>query len=115
VYAAEKDWPRAEKQYRLVIPIYTEAQSATSTNTGIARIKLGRSLLRQRRFAEAETETRAGYEILVKQMDPKVTFLVSARTDLVEEYQALKKPDEVAKFQALIAANAADTKPAASH
>ena len=115
VYSAEKDWPRAEKQYRMVIPIYTEAQSATSSNTGIARIKLGRTLLRQRRYAEAEAETRAGYDILRPQMDPKVTWMTSARTDLVEEYQALKKPDEVAKFQALIAANAPETKPTASH
>ncbi len=115
VYSAEKDWPRAEKQYRMVIPIYTEAQSATSTNTGIARIKLGRTLLRQRRYPEAETETRAGYEILVKQMDPKVSWLVNARNDLVEEYQALKKPDEVAKFQGLIAAYAPETKPVSPH
>jgi hypothetical protein len=48
-------------------------------------------------------------------MDPKVTWMTSARTDLVEEYQALKKPDEVAKFQALIAANAPERKPTASH
>jgi tetratricopeptide (TPR) repeat protein len=115
VYSAQKDWPRAEKQYRMVIPIYTEAQSATSTNTGIARIKLGRTLLRQKRYSEAESETRAGYDILVKQMDPKVSWLVNARNDLVEEYQALKKPDEVAKFQALIASNAPETKAAASH
>jgi serine/threonine-protein kinase len=115
VYSAEKDWPRAEKQYRMVIPIYTEAQSATSSNTGIARIKLGRTLLRQHRYAEAEAETRAGYDILLPQMDPKVTWMTSARTDLVEEYQALKKPDEVAQFQALIAANAPETKPTSSH
>jgi hypothetical protein len=71
--------------------------------------------LRQHRYAEAEAETRAGYDILLPQMDPKVTWMTSARTDLVEEYQALKKPDEVAKFQALIAANAPETKPTASH
>ena len=93
VYMAEKDLPRAEQQYRMAIPIYTEAQSATSTNVGIARIKLGRVLLRQRRYTEAEAESRAGYDILVKQMDPKVSWLVNARADLVEEYQALKKPD----------------------
>jgi eukaryotic-like serine/threonine-protein kinase len=106
VYTAQKEWARAEKQYRMVIPIYTEAQSATSTNTGIARIKLGRTLLRQNRYAEAETETRAGYDILIKQMDPKVSWMVNARQDLVEEYKALKKTDDAAKFQALIAANA---------
>jgi eukaryotic-like serine/threonine-protein kinase len=113
VYSAEKDWPRAEEQFRMVIPIFIETQSATSTNTGIARIKLGRALLHQRRYAEAETETRAGYEILVKQMDPKVSWLVNARADLVDEYKALKKPEEAAKIESLVVAN--EVKPAPSH
>jgi hypothetical protein len=33
----------------------------------------------------------------------------------VEEYQALKNRAEAAKFQALIAANAPEAKPAAAH
>ena len=117
VYSAKKDWAHAEKQYRLAIPVYTEAQSASSSNVGIARIKLGRALLRQKHYAEAEKETRTGYDVLVPQMDPKVSWLVNARNDLVEEYQALKKPDEATKFQSLIAANAnpANAKPAAAH
>ena len=117
VYSAKKDWAHAEKQYRLAIPVYTEAQSATSSNVGIARIKLGRALLRQQHYAEAEKETRAGYDILAPQMDPNVSWLVNARNDLVEEYQALKKPEEVAKFQALIAAtaNPVNAKAVATH
>jgi len=54
--------------------------------------------------AEAEAETRAGYEILVKQMDPKVTWLVNARKDLAEEYDALKQPEQAARFRAEAAA-----------
>jgi serine/threonine-protein kinase len=104
VYASREDWPRAEKIYRQVIPIFTESQSASHINTGIARVKLGRSLLRQDRYAEAEAETRAGYEILVKQMDPKVTWLVNARKDLAEEYDALKQPEQAARFRAEAAA-----------
>ncbi len=104
VYTSREDWPRAEKIYRQAIPIFTESQSATHINTGIARIKLGRTLLRQNRYAEAETETRAGYDILVKQMDLKVTWLVSARKDLAEEYDALKQPEQAAKFRAEAAA-----------
>jgi hypothetical protein len=60
--------------------------------------------LRQDRYAEAEAETRAGYEILVKQMDPKVTWLVNARKDLAEEYDALKQPEQAARFRAEAAA-----------
>jgi serine/threonine protein kinase/tetratricopeptide (TPR) repeat protein len=104
VYSNQEEWPRAEKIYRQVIPIFTESQSANHINTGVARIKLGRSLLRQNRYTEAETETHAGYEILIKQMDPKVSWLVNARKDLAEEYDALKQPEQAAKFRAEAAA-----------
>jgi len=109
VYTAQQQWTRAEKLYRQAIPIYTESQSATHINTGIARIKLGRTLLRQQRYADAETETHAGYDILRTQMDPKVSWLMNARKDLVEEYEALQQPEQAAKFRAEIAAH--ETKP----
>ena len=107
VYTAEQQWANAEKLYRQAIPIYVESQSATHVNTGIARIKLGRALLRQQRYAEAEVETRAGYDILIGKMDPKVSWLMNARKDLVEEYDALKQPEQAAKFRAELAANEA--------
>jgi serine/threonine-protein kinase len=98
------DWARAEAIFRSVIPIYIETQSANNINTGIARIKLGRTLVRQKRYAEAEAQTRAGYNTLVSQMDPKVTWLKSARQDLLEEYTALNQADQAAKFRAEAAA-----------
>jgi eukaryotic-like serine/threonine-protein kinase len=107
VYTAQQEWTRAEKLYRQAIPIYTQSQSPTHINTGIARIKLGRTLLRQHRYADAEAETHAGYDILSTQMDPKVSWLVNARKDLVEEYDGLKQPEQAAKFRAEIAANEA--------
>jgi len=72
-------------------------------NTGIARIKLGRTLLRQHRYAEAVAETLPGYEILTKQTDPGVSWLVDARKDLVAAYDALKQPEKGAKFRAELA------------
>ncbi len=105
VYTAQQQWTRAEKLYRQAIPIYVESQSPTHINTGIARIKLGRTLLRQQRYADAEGETHEGYDILRTQMDPKVSWLVNARKDLVEEYEGLKEPDQAARFRAEIAAN----------
>jgi len=104
VHAKKREWASAEAIYDQAIPIFVETQSATHVNTGIARIKLGRTLLRQHRYAEAEKETRAGYDILIPQMDPGVTWLTSAREDLVEEYTALKQPDQAAKFHAELAA-----------
>ncbi len=104
VYTGRQDWRRAEEIFREVIPIYVESQSANNINTGIARIKLGRTLLRQHRQAEAEKETRGGYEILVKQMDPKVSWLVNARKDLLEEYEAMGQEEEAAKMRTEITA-----------
>ena len=100
VYMAGKQFPRAETLFREAIAIYTKTLPATHTNIGIAKIKLGRTLLRQQRYAEAATETLAGYEILKPQMDPNVSWLKSARTDLIEEYDALKQPEQAAKFKA---------------
>ena len=105
VYTAQQQWTRAEKLYRQAIPIYVESQSPTHINTGIARIKLGRTLLHQQRYADAEAETHAGYDVLSTQMDPKVSWLVNARKDLVEEYEGLKQPEQAAKFRAEIVAN----------
>ena len=107
VYTALEEWSRAEPLYREAIRIYAEKQGPTHVNVGIARIKLGRTLLRQQRYAEAEAETRAGYDILIAQMDPKVSWLINARKDLVEEYDALKQPGQAAKFRAEIEATEA--------
>ncbi len=104
VYTAQRQWTRAERLYRQAIPIYLESQSPTHINTGIARIKLGRTLLRQRRYADAEAETHAGYDILSPQMDSKVSWLMNARRDLVEEYEGMKEPEQAAKFRAEITA-----------
>jgi serine/threonine-protein kinase len=107
VYTAQHQWTRAEKLYRQAIPIYEESQSPTHINTGIARIKLGRTLLRQQRYADAEVETHAGYDILSPQMDPKVSWLMNARKDLAEEYDGMKQPEQAAKFRAETAATEA--------
>jgi eukaryotic-like serine/threonine-protein kinase len=104
VYTAQQQWTRAEKLYRQAISIYVESQSPTHMNTGIARIKLGRTLLRQHRYADAEAETHAGYDILSPQMDSKVSWLMNARKDLAEEYEGMNQPEQAAKFRAEIAA-----------
>jgi eukaryotic-like serine/threonine-protein kinase len=93
-------YDRAEQLYRDAVRRFSEAQGPDHMNTGIARMKLGRTLLRQRRFAEARVETLAGYEIMVKQANPAVTFIQNARKDLIAEYDSLKQPGEAARFAA---------------
>lgn len=109
-YAGKQDWSHAENLFRQAIQIFTETQSAQHINTGIARTKLGRTLLRQRRYAEAETESHAGYDILIKQMVPGASWLVNARTDLIEEYTALKQPEKAQPFRAEVASMTATAK-----
>jgi serine/threonine-protein kinase len=69
-YLARKDNTRAEELFRQALAMYAQTLPAGSLNEGITRIKLGRTLLRERRFAEAEVETSTGYQILSKQANP---------------------------------------------
>jgi serine/threonine-protein kinase len=104
VLARRERHVEAEKRFREAIALYQATLPADHSNTGIARIKLGRSLLRQQRFAEAATESFAGYEILFKQADPGIGFLVNARKDLVEAYEAMGLPEKAARFREELAA-----------
>jgi serine/threonine-protein kinase len=103
VFMERKQYPRAEELFREAVRRFTETQGADHVNTGIARIKLGRSLLRQRRFADGAVESFAGYEILSPQMSPSVSYLRAARRDLIADYDSLGQPEKAARFRAEIA------------
>jgi tetratricopeptide (TPR) repeat protein/tRNA A-37 threonylcarbamoyl transferase component Bud32 len=98
-YMDKKDYASAEPIFRDVLRRLAEALPPDNVNTGIAHIKLGRTLLRQNRYADAETETHAGFDSLSKQMDPTVSWLRSARKDLVAEYTGMNQPEQAAKFK----------------
>jgi len=100
VYTDQGRYADAEPLYRQAIAIYIETQSPQHLNTGIGRIKLGRALVGQQRYAEAETELLAGYDILTKQTSPSVSWLRSAREDLVTLYAASDQPEKAKRFQA---------------
>ena len=89
VFMARNDYATAEQMYREAVGRFSKAQSPDHLNTGIARIKLGRSLLQQQRYGDAETETFAGYGIVSQHAAPTVSWLKSARADLVSIYDAL--------------------------
>ena len=78
-----KDYRHAERLYREALARFARTLPPDHSNVGISRIKLGRVLLYQRRFAEAALESRASYDILIKQLDPGVSWLVNARKDIV--------------------------------
>lgn len=96
----QKQYDRAERHFREALALYGQTLPAGHQYVGITRTRLGRAFLRQRRYAEAEAETRVGYEIFLKQTNPPAAWLNNALTDLVEEYEALKKPELAAKYRA---------------
>ena len=105
----KKDYPRAEQLFRDVIRRYKETLPADNVNLAIAHIKLGRTLLHDNRYKDAEPETLAGYEILIKQSSPSTSFIRAARKDLAAEYEALNQPQQAARFRAELAAAAANS------
>jgi serine/threonine-protein kinase len=108
IYMDKKDYPRAEQLFRDVVRRYQETLPGDNVNLGIAHIKLGRTLLRQNRFRDAEPETLAGYEILIKQSSPSTSFIRAARKDLAAEYDALNQPQQAARFCAELETAAAN-------
>jgi eukaryotic-like serine/threonine-protein kinase len=98
-----KDYPRAETIFRDVVRRFTEALGPDNVNTGIARLKLGRTLLREGHIKDAQPETLAGYQILVKQTSQSTSFMHSARKDLTAEYEALNQTTEAARYRAELA------------
>src|SRR6185503_10113876 len=99
VYSVRKDYPRAEGLFREAIAMFSETQSPTHLNVGIARLKLGRALLREGRHADAEVELLAGMGILAKQASPSVLWIKSAREDLAALYDATAQPEKAAIYR----------------
>jgi len=86
-----KDYRRAEALYREAIRRFRETQGADHLNTGIAHTKLGRTLLKEGRFAEARVESQAGHDILVKQASPSLSFLQNSLKDLAAAADSLRE------------------------
>ncbi len=103
VYVDRKDYRTADRLYRQALSIYQGSLAPDHVNLGIIRLKLGRTLLRQGRFAGAERESRAGYEILIKQSAPSTSFLRAARRDLIVAYDSLGRAGEADRFRAELA------------
>jgi serine/threonine-protein kinase len=85
----ENSLTRAEQLFRQALDMYAETLPPDHINTAIGRVKLGRTLLRQKRYHEAEAETTAGYRILEKQVSPSASWMNAARTDLAQIRDAL--------------------------
>lgn len=103
-YLGRKQFVQAEQRFRDVIHRFLKTLPADSLNVGVARIKLGESLLGESRYRDAEMELLAGYQIVDKQSDPTAAVLKNARRDLATVYEALKEPQKASEFRATLAA-----------
>lgn len=104
VYLAEKNNARAEQSYREALARLTEKLPPGHNSTAIAEVRLGHALVLQRKFTEAETHLRAGYEVLLKQPVANASRLHTTRSDFVTTYEALRQPELASKFRAELAA-----------
>lgn len=100
----QKDYACAEKNYREAVS-RLDASSKDSVNAVIAHLKLGRSLLRQNRFKDAEGETLPAYQYLVKHVAADNGFLRASRKDLAAIYDGLHRSDQAARYRAELRAS----------
>ena len=95
----QKDYACAEKNYREAVR-RLDTSSKDSLNAVIAHLKLGRSLLRQNRFKDAEGETLSAYQYLVEHVKADNGFLRASRKDLAAIYDGLHRNDQSARYRA---------------
>ena len=67
-----------------------------------------RDVVRETRFKDAEAETLAGYNILIKQTSPNTSFIRAARKDLIADYEGMGQPEKSEKYRAELAAASAN-------
>ena len=94
---------RAQELFRRVLTVYGEVLDKSHPLQGIARIRFGHALLAAGQAADAEAQSRAGYELLVKRADANPVWMNMARQDLAAAYRALGRPADAARFQGELA------------
>jgi serine/threonine protein kinase/tetratricopeptide (TPR) repeat protein len=109
VLAEKKEYRRAEELFQDALRMYAQTLAPEHQLVGIAHMRLGRTFLREGRYAEAEAESRKGYDLLSKQASPPGYWMQNSRTDLAEEYDALHQPEKAGKIRAELAANESKT------
>jgi eukaryotic-like serine/threonine-protein kinase len=101
----QKDYACAEKMYREAVRRF-DAESPDSVNDAIAHVKLGRTLMSEAKFSDAETQSLGGYKYLIAHVAPGNVYLANARRDLATIYDGLHQPQQAARFRAELASAA---------
>ena len=100
LYLSEQKYAKAEEQFRDVLARYSRAPSTAPLDLGIARLRLGRTLVFEKRYKEAEAELLEGYKLVSQGNGPSTSWLQGAQADLVSIYEVLNEPDKAALLQA---------------
>jgi eukaryotic-like serine/threonine-protein kinase len=98
VCMGEKNYPCAEKNYREAVR-RLDLASPDGLNDAVGHLKLGRALLREGRYADAEPNTLAAYRYLVQHVNPTNSYLANARKDLAAIYDALRQPQTASHYR----------------
>ena len=98
------NFSEAERLMHDVVARFTSTLSPSHMNTGIARIKLGRTMVKQRKWSSGAAESRAGYEIVSNETGQQQVWLRIAREDLVTAYTAVHDSANAARFAGELAA-----------
>jgi tetratricopeptide (TPR) repeat protein len=98
VFQADGDYGQAERLFRETLMRYADELEPEHPLVGIAHARLARSLLGERRYAEAAREGEAGYKILVNQTEPQKVWLDYSRKTLSAAYDSLGRADEAARW-----------------
>jgi serine/threonine protein kinase/Tfp pilus assembly protein PilF len=98
------DFVEAERLMHEVVARFTTSLSADHMSTGIARVKLGRTMIKQKKWSTGAAESRAGYDILIGQKSQQAVWLKIAREDLGAAYAALGDSASATRFSAELAA-----------
>jgi len=99
VAAARHDFPAAEKGLRDALAIDEKRLPPGHVRIGEARVALGHVLFAEGRYAEAETESAAGYDSVSAHGTRQPTVALQARRDLEGELTALGKPADAARYR----------------
>jgi serine/threonine-protein kinase len=98
------NFAEAEGLMHAVVARFTASLSADHMSTGIARVKLGRTMVKQQKWLAGAAESRAGYEILLGQKSQQAVWLKMAREDLGAAYAALGDSASATRFIGELAA-----------
>ena len=103
VYQQREQYATAESLFREVLRRYADTLPSDHQLVGVARIRLGRQIVLQKRYAEGARESQAGYDILMKQPTAPARWLQMAREDLAAAYDGLGQPDRAQPFRDALA------------